>query len=146
MTIDRIDQLVLDSLKENSKLVIKELASKIGLSVTPTYERIKKLEKSGIIKGYTAKLNNALLGKGLKVYCQVSLSSHQSDLIDGFEQTVIQFPEVVTFHHIAGSIDYILYIETKDMEAYHHFLRNNLATISGIGNVQSSFVLRTLKE
>ena len=137
MTIDRIDHLVLESLKENSKLGIKELASKIGLSVTPTYERIKKLEKSGIIKGYTAKLNNALLGKGLKVYCQVSLSSHQSDLIDGFEQTVI---------HIAGSIDYILYIETKDMEAYHHFLRHHLSTISGIGNVQSSFVLRTLKE
>jgi len=146
MQIDALDHQLIKLLTHNSKLGIKELASKIGLSITPTYERIKKLEKSGIIKGYTVRLNNTLLGKGLKVYCQVSLSSHQSDLIDGFEQTVILFPEVVTFHHIAGSIDYILYIETKDMEAYHHFLRHHLSTISGIGNVQSSFVLRTLKE
>ena len=146
MHIDAIDHKLIELLTQNSKLGIKELAAHIGLSVTPTYERIKKLEKNRIILGYTAKVNNALLGKGLKVYCQVSLSSHQSDLIDGFEQTVIQFPEVVTLHHIAGSIDYILYIETKDMESYHHFLRHHLSTISGIGNVQSSFVLRTLKE
>ena len=98
MHIDAIDHQLIELLTQNSKLGIKELAAHIGLSVTPTYERIKKLEKNRIILGYTAKVNNALLGKGLKVYCQVSLSSHQSDLIDGFEQTIIQFPEVVTFH------------------------------------------------
>ena len=143
--IDAIDQQIIHLLLVNSKLGTKEIASKIGLSVTPTFERIKRLERKGVILGYTAKIDRKKIGKGLQVYCQTSLKSHNLELIEQFENAIVELEEVVTCHHIAGNIDYLLYIEVKDMEEYQDFLRNKLATIPNIANVQTSFVMRILK-
>ena len=143
--IDAIDQQIIHLLLGNSKLGTKEIASKIGLSVTPTFERIKRLERKGVILGYTAKIDRKKIGKGLQVYCQTSLKSHNLELIEQFENAIVELEEVVTCHHIAGNIDYLLYIEVKDMEEYQDFLRNKLATIPNIANVQTSFVMRILK-
>ncbi len=144
--IDAIDQHIIQLLLSNSKLGTKEIASKIGLTVTPTFERIKRLERRGVIVGYSAKINRKKIGKGLQVYCQTSLKSHNLELIEQFEQSIVELEEVVSCHHIAGNIDYLLYIEVADMEEYQQFLRNKLATIPNIANVQTSFVMRTLKE
>jgi Lrp/AsnC family leucine-responsive transcriptional regulator len=143
--LDVLDLKIIEILKENSKLSYKEIADKIGLSTTPTYERIKRLEKNNVILKYTIQENKILLDKGMKIYCHVSLKGHNKELIELFEKEVIKLNEVVTLHHIAGNMDYLLFIETKDIETYHHFLREKLASIPNIANVQSSFVLKSLK-
>lgn len=123
----------------------KEIAARIGLSVTPTFERIKRMERHGVILGYEAVLNKKAIGKGLKVLCQVSLKAHNLDLLLGFEDEIVHLDEVSACYHIAGDYDYLLSIEVRDMDEYQKFLKEKLATIANIANVQSSFVMSTLK-
>ena len=144
-SIDSLDQQIIHLLLSNSKLGTKEIASKIGLSVTPTFERIKRLERKGIIKGYTAILDKKKIGKGLQVFCQVSLKSHNAEIIDGFEAEIVHLSEVSACYHIAGDFDYSLFIEVADMDEYQHFLKQKLANIPNIANVQTAFVMSTLK-
>lgn len=144
-SIDSLDQQIIHLLLSNSKLGTKEIAFKIGLSVTPTFERIKRLERKGIIKGYTAILDKKKIGKGLQVFCQVSLKSHNAEIIDGFEAEIIHLSEVSACYHIAGDFDYSLFIEVADMDEYQHFLKQKLANIPNIANVQTAFVMSTLK-
>ena len=84
--LDKIDLAILEILQENSKLGMKEIASQIGLTVTPTYERIRRLEKSGVIEGYGIRLNKKKVGKGLQVFCLVSLKEHNLGLLEVFEK------------------------------------------------------------
>lgn len=144
--IDATDLAILELLKENAKQGNKEIAAQVGLTLTPTYERIKKLEKSGVIEGYTIKVNKKKMGKTLMVFCQVSLKEHYSELIDVFEENVVGLPEVAACYHIAGDYDYALMIEASDMDEYEQFLRHKLAAIPYISNVQSSFVMSAVKE
>lgn len=144
--IDAIDEQILALLVENAKLGSKEIASQVGLTVTPTYERIRRLEKRGFIKSYKAVLNKKKLGKNLSVLCNVQLKSHASEFIESFESQVIQLQEVSNCYHIAGNYDYLLFIEVTDMDEYAEFLKEKLASIPHIATVQSSFVMRTLKE
>ena len=143
--LDQTDELIISLLIENAKLGNKEIGAKIGLTVTPTYERIKRLERIGLIKGYTLQLNKKMIGKGLKVQCQVSLKEHHLDLLKSFEDKIVHFDEVSECYHIAGDYDYILIIEVGDMEEYQHFLKEKLASLPSISNVQSSFVMSTIK-
>ena len=143
-SIDSLDQQIIHLLLSNSKLGTKEIASKIGLSVTPTFERIKRLERKGIIKGYTAILDKKKIGKGLQVFCQVSLKSHNAEIIDGFEAEIIHLSEVSACYHIAGDFDYSLFIEVADMDEYQHFLKQKIANIPNIAHVQTAFVMSTL--
>lgn len=143
--LDSIDSEILELLSKNGKLGNKEIAAKIGLSTTPTFERIRRLERKGIIKGYVAVLDKTKIGKGLKVFCQVSLKSHNSEIIEGFEKEVVHLTEVSACYHIAGDFDYSLFIEVTDMEEYQIFLKQKLANIPNIANVQTAFVMSTLK-
>lgn len=143
--LDETDLRILEILRSNSKLGNKEIAADVGLSVTPTFERIKRMERQGVIKGYTAVLDKKKIGKGLLVLCQVSLRAHNSDLLIGFEDEVVHLDEVASCYHIAGNYDYLLSIEVKDMDEYQRFLKEKLAAIPNIANVQSSFVMSTLK-
>tara|TARA_B110000908_G_scaffold15411_1_gene17596 strand:- start:1205 stop:1636 length:432 start_codon:yes stop_codon:yes gene_type:complete len=143
--MDKIDRAILEILSENSKLGTKEIAMQVGLTLTPTYERIKRLEKSGVIKNYTVELDRKAIGKSLQVFCQVSLKEHNLKLLKKFEDQVVEFPEVSACYHIAGDHDYALLIEVFDMSAYEKLLREKLATIPSIANVQSSFVMREIK-
>ena len=145
IVLDKTDQKILALLQENCKMGNKEIAAAVGLSVTPTFERIRRMERHGVIKGYTVKLDKKAIGKGLLVLCQVSLKAHNIDVIKGFEDSITLLDEVSHCFHIAGDYDYLLQIETKDMEAYQTFLKTKLATIANIANVQSSFVMSTLK-
>lgn len=144
--LDKIDFEILDLLKNNSKQGNKEIASKIGLTVTPTYERIKKMERVGVIEGYSVRINKKSIGKKLQVFCQVSLKEHNLDLLKVFEEEVVGLEEVESCYHIAGNHDYLLLIRTHDMEEYENFLKFKLAAIPYIGNVQSSFVMSAIKE
>tara|TARA_R110002072_G_scaffold303031_1_gene491516 strand:- start:15359 stop:15805 length:447 start_codon:yes stop_codon:yes gene_type:complete len=144
--LDKIDLAILELLKEDAKQGNKSIAEQIGLTITPTYERIKRMERVGIIEGYSARLNKHKVGKKLQVFCQVSLKEHSLELLETFEHEVVEFKEVSICYHTAGDYDYTLLVEVLDMEEYENFLRYKLTCIRYIGNVQSSFVMRVIKE
>lgn len=143
--MDEIDWAILEILKENAKYGTKEIAIQVGLTVTPTYERIKRLERSGVITKYTVEIDKKLVGKNLQVFCNVSLKEHNLELLRQFERQVVNLPEVAACYHIAGDHDYSLFIQVADMESYETFLRQKLATIPSIANVQSSFVMSEIQ-
>lgn len=145
MSLDATDRHLLRLLQVDARLTHKELAAATGLSVTPVYERVKRLERNGFIHGYVALANRHALGLGLLAFCMVRLAQHRLDLVQQFEAAVIQLPEVVTCHHLTGNFDYLLQVVATDMPAYQDFLVNRLATIPDIGQVQSAFVLTEVK-
>ncbi len=138
---DELDLKILELLLKDGKMSNKEIASQIGLSITPTFERIKKLEREKIIKSYTVKLDKSRIGKGLRVLCQISLKEHNENAIQLFEHEVKGLNEIQECLHVAGNIDYLLSVEVSNMEAYQTFLKQKLARLSNISNVQSSFVM-----
>ena len=146
MVIDKIDVSLLNLLQSNTKLNTKELAQKVGLSVTPTYERIKRLEKEGYIRQYVAILDRKLIDKNLMVMSFVSLILHSNDMQIEFEKSVVEYPEVIECFHVTGSYDYQLKVIVSDMEEYQAFIKNKLSSINNIANVQSSFVMSSLKD
>lgn len=143
--LDTIDEQLIALLSENAKLNNKELAARVGLSVTPVFERVKRLERLQVILGYEARINPKMVGKELKIICQVSLNSHRKDGIEEFEEAVKQLAEVTEAYHVAGVVDYVLVVECADMDSYQYFLKNRLAHIPHIGQVNSSFVMTTLR-
>jgi Lrp/AsnC family leucine-responsive transcriptional regulator len=146
MILDAIDKQILNLLQQNSKANIKEVALKIGLTQTPTYERIKRLEKLGVIQKYVAVLNKEKVGYTVEVFCQVSLLVHSKDLITKFEIAVNKIDEVIECFHVAGNYDYLLKVIVKDMKAYQYFLKNRLSVLDSVANVQSTFVMTSTKD
>lgn len=145
-SLDEIDYQIIACLEENAKMSQKELASRVGLTITPTFERVKNLERSGVIEGYTVKLNKESVDRGLQVICQVSLKAHNLDVIEDFENAIVHLKEIASCFHIAGGYDYSLLIEVKNMDHYERFLKERLASIPNIANVQSSFVMSQVKK
>jgi len=144
--MDSIDRQILKLLEENSKQNTKEIAQKIGLTVSPTYERIKKLEESGVIKQYVAVLDYEKLGQKIMVYCQVSLTKHSKDLIDNLIRAINSYDEVLVCQHVSGNYDFLLKVCVEDMNAYQKFIIEKLSIIEGISNLQSSFVMSEVKK
>jgi DNA-binding Lrp family transcriptional regulator len=146
MVLDKIDKKILVLLQLNSKANIKEIGLKIGLTQTPTYERIKRLEKSGIIQKYVAVLNKEKVGYNVEVFCQVTLLVHSKNLITKFEKAVNKIDEVIECFHVAGNYDYLLKVLVKDMKSYQFFLKNKLSVLDSVANVQSTFVMSSTKD
>jgi Lrp/AsnC family leucine-responsive transcriptional regulator len=144
--LDSIDKQILQLLKKDGKLSSKEIANQIGLTITPIYERVKRLEKFNFISGYQAMLNKEKTGKNLRVLCNISLKSHAVDYLNLFESSIVLLKEISSCYHIAGNFDYLLLIEVYDMNEYSTFLKEKLAKIPHIATVQSSFIMKTLKE
>lgn len=143
--LDKLDKHILHLLQNDSSLNTKEIADKVGLSVTPTYERIKRMEKRGVIEKYVALLNKQKVGKDLVVYCNVSLQVHSKSLLKKFEQAMAKLDEVMECYHTAGTFDYLLKVVANDMSNYQDFITNKLAATENIGHVQSSFVMTEVK-
>lgn len=144
-TLDATDKRIIHKLQENGKETIKEIADHLGMSTTPVYERIKKLERDGFIEGYTAIVNKEKMGFQLVAFCTVSLESHHTEYIEQFEADVKSLPEIMECYHIAGMFDYLLKIYSTDMVDYQHFITHKLAAIANIGRVQSSFIMTEVK-
>lgn len=145
ISLDETDKKLLALLQKNAKMTTKQLAHHLNLTTTPVFERIKRLEKTGVIKKYVAIINKEKIGKELVAFCNVSLKQHSHDFIREFESEITKLPEVLECHHIAGMFDYTLKVITKNMDTYRHFIYNKLASLDNIGNVQSSFVMREIK-
>jgi Lrp/AsnC family leucine-responsive transcriptional regulator len=130
MTLDATDKKLLYLLQNDTKKTTKELSLKLNLSVTAVYERIKKLEREGIIDKYVVLLNRVKIEKAFVVFCHLKLIQHTKAFINQFENEVIQLKEVLECHHVSGDYDYILKIVVKDMEAYRDFWSLNLPPLS----------------
>jgi len=145
MTFDPIDIQLLRMLQHDSKKTTKEYANSLGLSNTAVYERIKRLEKTGVIRGYVALLDKRKVEKAFQVLCHVKLVQHIEKNVLQFEKEVIELDEVAECYHISGDYDYILKVHVSDMEAYREFMVSKLTAISNIGSTQSSFVINEVK-
>lgn len=143
--LDNIDKKLLEELQKDCKQSIKQLAGKVNLSITPTHERIKKMESNGIIDKYVALLNLETIDKSLIVYCQVTLVKHQESAFKEFEKYMSKIEEIVEVSYIAGVYDFLLKIVLKDMNEYQDFVLKRLSQLEVISNIQSSFVMKQVK-
>jgi Lrp/AsnC family transcriptional regulator len=143
--LDAIDKAILKSLQENAKINIKELADILNMTKTPIYERIKRLEKSGIIKSYVAILDRSLLEHSMVVFCSVSLESQKLENIQEFSQSIEKIPEVLECYLMGGANDFLLKVVVKDLQAYHRFSSGILATLPNVSQIKSMFVLNETK-
>jgi Lrp/AsnC family leucine-responsive transcriptional regulator len=143
--MDLIDEKLLKLLQTDSKKTTKELSLKLNLSVTAVYERIKKLEREGIIDKYVVLLNRSKVEKGFVVFCHIKLIQHTKEFLTKFESEVVKLPEILECHHVSGDYDYILKIAVKDMEAYREFLVTKLTTLEHIGSTHSTFMISEVK-
>ena len=146
MHLDFTDKNLLNLLQQDAKQTTKALSLKLNLSVTAVYERIKKLEKEGIIQHYVALLNSNKIERGFVVFCHLKLIQHTKEFISKFESQVIRLPEVLECHHVSGDYDYILKILVKDMEAYREFLITKLTSLEHIASTHSTFMISEVKK
>jgi len=145
MKLDDLDKKLLALLQEDSNRTTKELSVKLGLSVTAVYERIKKLEREGLIIKYVALLDRKKLEKSFVVFCHIKLVQHSKEFLTRFESQVAKLEEVHECFHISGDYDYILKIYVRDMEEYREFMVTKLTTLQHIGSTHSSFVISEVK-
>ena len=143
--LDPIDLEILKQLQEDSNVNIKDLASKLFLTATPVYERIKRLEREGYIKKYVALLDTEKMNRGMIVFCNVRLKEHAKNVGANFVKDIVALPEIIECYNIAGDYDFMLKILVADMASYQDFVMNKLSTIENIGNTQSIFVMGEIK-
>ncbi|MCF6296941.1 MAG: Lrp/AsnC family transcriptional regulator [Flavobacteriaceae bacterium] len=145
MIFDNIDKKILDYLQKDSKITTKELSAHLNLSNTAIYERVKKLEKNGVIKKYVALIDKEKIDKSFIVFCQIKLVQHKHEYVNKFEREVVDFEEVLECFNVSGAYDYILKIVVKNMKAYHDFLNNKLTTLDHISSTHSTFIMNEVK-
>ena len=144
-SIDAMDLRILQLLQEDAKITTKEIAAQLGMTTTPVFERIKRMEREGYIRNYVALLDKNKVGLSLMAFTNVSLKEHFTEFLTRFEEAVRSLPEVIECYHIAGHYDYLLKVVVKDMPAYQNFVTKKLAALENIGKVQSSFVMTEVK-
>ena len=144
--LDKVDREILNILQSNAKITNTQLSKEIGLSPAPTLERVKKLESSGIIKSYHAKIDTDKIGLGVHTFVQVSLKGHDKKTIDLFVDKINSFPEVVECHHVTGSGDFILKIISDNIQSYQKLMLEKVSEIEMVNSLQSMIILSTFKD
>jgi Lrp/AsnC family transcriptional regulator len=144
MHLNDIDMRLIAILQKDVSIAVDELARRVGLTKTPCWRRLQKLEKSGIIKRKVALLDAKLLDLSVSVFVQVKTSKHDNDWLTQFSQTVSAFPEVVDFYRMSGEYDYLLRVVVKDIASYDAFYQRFIQATS-LTNVTSSFAMEEIK-
>lgn len=145
-SLDKIDFKILSLLQENSDRTTKSIASELGMTTTPIFERIKKLEKHGYIKKYVALLNHKKIGLKQTVFVGITLQGHTRSYLEKFVKQINSFPEIIECHRVSGNYDYLLKLVVEDIEAYETFIITKLTLLPYLGNVQSLIALSTGKD
>jgi Lrp/AsnC family leucine-responsive transcriptional regulator len=146
MALDKFDFAILGVLQQDARASLQDISSRVGLSSTPCWNRIKKMETDGVIQGYTVRINPAAIGYTETVIVQVTLESHSEETLYAFGKALGDIPEVLEATLISGDYDYLIRIAVRDTRDYERLLREKLYRIPGIRHSKSSFVLRTLKD
>ncbi len=143
--LDAVDMEILRALQKNARLTTKELAAMVNLSTTPVFERVKRLEQRGYVKGYVAVLDAEKLGRGFVVFCSVKMRRIGREIAEDFARVVRNIPEVTECYNISGSYDYLLKIHAPNMKYYQEFVLNILGNIDHLGSLESTFVMDEIK-
>jgi Lrp/AsnC family leucine-responsive transcriptional regulator len=143
--LDDIDRAILRELQNEGRLSNTELADRVGLSPSPCWQRVKRLEESGFIEGYVAVLNQKLLGMPDTVVIEVTLEKHDDEVLERFGRALTDLPEVLEAYLTTGEYDYFIKVAIDGTEGYERFLRERLYRIPGIRHTRSCFALRCLK-
>lgn len=144
--LDQIDRKILDILQKEAKITNAQLSKEIGLSPAPTLERVKKLEQTGIIQSYHARLDPTKIGLGVSTFVHVSLKGHNKQNINTFLEAINQIDEIIECHHITGTGDFILKVIAKDISSYQTLMLEKVSEITVVDNMQSMVILSTFKD
>ncbi len=143
--LDDINKRILNILQDNGSITNSELSGQIGLAPATTLERVRKLEKNGIIKKYVALVDAEKVDKPITALVEITMRDHSAEAIKMFNQKIAVMPEVLECYHVAGEKDYILKVVTADIKSYKIFATEKLAGIPKIGKVSTMFVLSSIK-
>lgn len=146
MNIDNIDKKILETLQDNGRIKNSDLAKIINISPPPTAERVKKLEKNGYIKKYTALVDPTKVGITCFTFVEVTLVRHGKAAVERFMRSIVEIEEVLECHHITGDADFLLKIATKDIPSYEQLLIQTLTALPDVQHLKTLVVLSTLKQ
>jgi Lrp/AsnC family leucine-responsive transcriptional regulator len=145
LSLDRTDLQLLAELQRGGRPTNAELAERVHLSPSACLRRVQRLERDGVIKGYRAEVDPERIGLGLQAFVRVQLNHHDAASVAAFASFVDGWDEVVACHALTGGMDYLLQVVVRDLEHFSRFLLDRLLTQAGVADVNSSFVLRTVK-
>lgn len=143
--MDDFDRKILRALQRDGRQTIQELSEQVGLSPSPCLRRVRNLEKSGVISGYAAIVNQEAYGLPVTVFLQVRLSPHTQEIVASFEQAVARIDEIMECHLLAGDRDYLLKVVVASLADYEAFMRRHLHKLPGIASLESSFAFGEIK-
>lgn len=143
--LDRTDLRMLATLQRQGRITNAELAAQVKLSPSACLRRLQRLETDGVIAGYAAQVDPAAVGLGLSAFVRVQLERHDSASVEHFVEAVTAWSEVVACHALSGDMDYLLHVFVADLDHFSAFLLDKLLNASGVADVNSSVVLRTVK-
>jgi len=144
--LDRIDLRILECLQEDGRMANVALARKVNLTPTPCLERVKRLEREGYIRGYTALLDAEKVGAGLLVFVEINLTHTDRDVFRDFSREVRSLPEVLDCHLVSGNFDYLIKARVRDMQEYREFLGEKILSLPGVNGSRSFVVMEEVKE
>ena len=143
--LDEVDIQLLSLLQSDGRITNADLAKAVNLSPPSVLQRVRALEKAGLIRGYHALLDHERLGLKITAMVMITLALHQDMAIERFRRAVLDIPEILECHHVSGDFDFLLKVVVRDMRGYEAFVREKLSRIKGVGQIRTSFVLGTPK-
>ena len=143
--LDAIDRKLLASLQENGRLSATVLAGRVGLTTSPCLRRLKRLERTGVIRGYAALVDQERVGLPVNVFVSIKLERQREEALETFEEAVRRCPEVMECYLMTGTRDYLLRVVVEDLLAYERFLKQTLTRVEGVASIESSFALAQVK-
>ena len=145
INLDAYDKRILELLQEDASLATAEIAERVGLSQSPCWRRIQRLKEEGVIRCQVTLLDRRKIGLNAQIFAQVKLNAHGRSNLTEFAEAMRQFPEVLECHVLMGSVDFMLRIVTRDIEAYERFFFEKLSLVPGIQEVNSIVALSEIK-
>lgn len=145
VSLDNIDRSLLEVMQEDARITNADLAKKTGLSASPCWRRIRRLESSGVVRRYVTLLNPDAIGLPINVFATVALEKQVESALENFESLITRHPEVMECYLMTGEFDYLLRIVVPDLNAYERFLMDHLTRIEGIASIKSSISLKQVR-
>jgi len=144
--LDRIDRRILQTLQQDGRISYVDLADKVGLSTSPCLERVKRLEREGYIRGYSALLDPERLGASMLVFVEISLNYTSGTVFEDFRKAVQRWPEILECHLVTGDFDYLIKLRTRDVSSYRQLLGDILHTLPGVRDSRTLVAMETVRE
>ncbi|NVK17066.1 MAG: Lrp/AsnC family transcriptional regulator [Methylocystaceae bacterium] len=144
--MDQKDVQIIRALQKDARLTNQDLSEQVNLSPSPCLRRLRLLEKKGVLKGYTALVDQKAYGLPLTVFTQIKLHMHNKDAVQAFEDRVMTIPEIMDCYIITGGSDYLLRVLCKDLDGYEFFVRETLQNLPGIASIDTSFAYSVVKQ